>query len=272
MRGLFYICVIALLVTDHVYAAENVILTPHRAIYNLELKEASQRSGISAITGRMVYDFNGSSCEGYTTTFRYMTKVKTQDNERVIDQQTTTFETGDAKEFEFLTKNFVDQSLDKEIRGTATDTNQKMQVNIKNPNSSSYTLESALFPTTHLQDLLTRAHQGERLYQANIFDGSADADHILSTTVIIGEKSKLSPYGTHKSIAEKLRNTEYYPVSIAYFDPGAVKGDDSPIYQTGFKLYENGITSDVSMSYGDFSITGTLVDLKILTSSNCDKN
>ena len=36
------------------------ILAPHRAVYDLVLNKASDRSGITGITGRMVYEFNGS--------------------------------------------------------------------------------------------------------------------------------------------------------------------------------------------------------------------
>ena len=39
-------------------------LLPHRAVYDLSLEQASDRSGINGITGRMVYEFAGSSCEG----------------------------------------------------------------------------------------------------------------------------------------------------------------------------------------------------------------
>ena len=49
------------------------LLAPHRAVYDLALDKASDRSGITDITGRMVYEFNGSACEGYTVTFRFMT-------------------------------------------------------------------------------------------------------------------------------------------------------------------------------------------------------
>ena len=50
-------------------AASANILVP-RAVYDLELKDASERSGISGMYGRMVYEFNGSACEGYTVSFR----------------------------------------------------------------------------------------------------------------------------------------------------------------------------------------------------------
>ncbi|TIW05637.1 MAG: DUF1849 family protein, partial [Mesorhizobium sp.] len=67
-------------------------LQAHRAVYDLSLDKASDRSGITGISGRMVYEFNGSPCEGYTVKFRFVTQIATNDNAtKLTDQQTTTF-------------------------------------------------------------------------------------------------------------------------------------------------------------------------------------
>ena len=84
-------------------------LVPHRAVYDLALDTASERSGITGLTGRMVYEFNGSACEGYTTNFRFVTRIDMEEQpQRVTDQQTTTFEGADGKNFRFVNKTFVD--------------------------------------------------------------------------------------------------------------------------------------------------------------------
>ena len=44
------------------------------------LDKASDRSGITGISGRMVYEFNGSACEGYTVKFRFVTQIDTRDD------------------------------------------------------------------------------------------------------------------------------------------------------------------------------------------------
>ena len=36
-----------------------------------------------------------------------------------------------------------------------------------------------------------------------------------------------------------------------------------PEYRISFKLHKNGITRDLVMDYGDFSMTGKLVNLKL---------
>ena len=56
------------------------LLQPHRAVYDLALDKASDRSGITGLSGRMVYEFNGSPCEGYTVKFRFVTQIATNDN------------------------------------------------------------------------------------------------------------------------------------------------------------------------------------------------
>ncbi|MEQ9246558.1 MAG: DUF1849 family protein, partial [Nitratireductor sp.] len=94
-------------------------LLPHRAVYDLSLEQASDRSGINGITGRMVYEFAGSSCEGYTTTFRFVMRLETDEASRLSDQQTSTYEDGDGKVFQFVNKMYLDNALDREVKGVA---------------------------------------------------------------------------------------------------------------------------------------------------------
>jgi hypothetical protein len=82
-------------------------LVAHRAIYDLELKDATERSGIAGMYGRMVYEFDGNYCEGFTTNFRFVTQIDTGDSTRVSDQQTKTFENLKDRKFTFETKSFT---------------------------------------------------------------------------------------------------------------------------------------------------------------------
>ncbi|TIU38118.1 MAG: DUF1849 family protein, partial [Mesorhizobium sp.] len=151
-------------------------LQAHRAVYDLTLNKASDRSGITGITGRMVYEFNGSACEGYTVKFRFVTQIVTNDNTRLTDQQTTTFEDAEGKTFSFVTKSFVDQNLDKEVKGVATREAKGLKVDIDKPEKSSLELAATQFPTQHLVELIGKAEKGENFYQTNLFDGSEDAN------------------------------------------------------------------------------------------------
>src|SRR5690606_22326104 len=165
------------------------LLLPHRAVYDLKLDDSSDRSGITGINGRMVYEFNGSACDGYTVTFRFMTQIDTDEMSRVTDQQTTTFEEGDGSSFSFVTRSFIDQKMDNELKGTARLADGKTSVMLEKPERKELTLSGTQFPTQHMIELLDKAAQGDTFYETTLFDGSEDADKVMTTTVVIGKKA-----------------------------------------------------------------------------------
>ena len=254
--------------------AAAVPLAQHRAVYDLKLSEASGTSGITGISGRMVYEIRGSACEGYTVRFRYVTQADTRDASQVTDQQTTTFEDADGKSFSFVTKSYTDQNLDKELRGNATRESDGIKIQIDKPETKSVELEPTQFPTQHLVDLISRAKTGETFYETSIFDGSEDADKAMTTTVIVGRQSNTSNGDPEAKALDALSGEKFWPVDIAYFDEATEGGEDTPEYRISFKLYENGLTRDLEMDYGDFVIQGQLVDLAVFepdAKSSCDK-
>lgn len=248
------------------------LLAPHRAVYDLALDKASDRSGITGITGRMVYEFNGSACDGYTVTFRFVTRIDTADTTRLTDQQTTTFEDGDGKTFSFVTKSYVDQSLDKEVRGTATREQGGVKVELEKPEEQSLDLGRTLFPTQHLVDLLDKANVGDTFYETSLYDGSEDADRAMTTTVVIGKKAEGAKDDPEAPALASLDKEKVWPVDIAYFDEKKKGGEEIPEYRISFKLHDNGITRDLVMDYGEFSMTGRLVNLKLFDAKpqRCD--
>jgi EipB-like len=240
------------------------MLAPHRAVYDLALDNASDRSGITGLSGRMVYEFNGSACEGYTVNFRFVTRIDTDENTRVTDQQTTTFEDAAGETFSFVTKSFVDQNLDKEVRGTATREPSGLAVAIERPAVQSIDLKPTQFPTQHLIELINKAEKGETFYETNLFDGSDDADKVMTTTVIIGKREQAAKSDPElPALAAGLDKDAYWPVDIAYFDESKKGGEELPEYRISFKMHENGLTRDLEMDYGDFSMKGKLVNLSL---------
>lgn len=240
------------------------MLAAHRAVYDLSLDDATDQSGITGLTGRMVYEFDGSACEGYTTTFRFVTRIDGDESSRLSDLQTTTYEDGEGKTFNFVTRSFLDQELDKEVKGTATLREDETAVRLDKPERKSVSIERSQFPTQHLLELIDKARRSENFYETTLFDGSENADKIMTTTVVIGDKE-----GASREESEAVREIDgeqFWPVEIAYFDLSEGNGEETPSYRIAFKLYENGITRDLLMDYGDFAMKGELVDLEMLGS------
>lgn len=239
-------------------------LVPHRAVYDLTLERASERSGITSIVGRMVYEFEGTACEGYTTNFRYVTRINTADDSRLSDVQTSTFEDGAGKTFSFVTKSFIDQNLDTEVKGTATHGADGISVKLVKPDKADLNLRQAWFPTQHLVELLGKAERGENFYDTNLFDGSDKADRAMTTSVVVGKRKEVTADDPEYSALGELKHDSYWPVTIAYFDTSGDKASGMlPVYSIALKLHENGVTRDLLMDYGDYALKGKLVNLSL---------
>lgn len=243
-------------------------LAAHRAVYDLSLKSATERSGISGMVGRMVYEFNGNACEGYTVSFRFVTEIATGEDSRVTDQQTTTFEDIRNRTFRFVTRSFVNQQLDREIRGGATIEGDEMQVTLEQPEKLALDLAVARFPTEHMIEMINHAKNGERFYESRIYDGSDDGDRSMITTTIMGAKQPVESDDTEAKSAGDLADDAFWPVSMSYFEEDS-QGDGLPVYSIAFKLYENGVTRDLTMDYGDFVLEGRLAQLDMFEPAPC---
>jgi hypothetical protein len=243
-------------------------LVPHRAVYNLELADASERSGISSMFGRMVYEFTGSPCDGYRVNFRFVTQVDASGEKKVTDQQSTTFEDFKNGRFEFESKTFNNEQLAKDVSGLAEKHGGKLDVELSSPVEKQLSLTAARFPTQHTLDVINRAEKGEHFFETKVFDGSDNGDKTLITSTVMGSPVDPTAADTDAANAGKLKLEKTWPVTIAYFDDAAGT-DGIPTYSMSFKLYANGVSRDLLMDYGDFSLKGSLVKLDFLPVSAC---
>jgi EipB-like len=256
-------CVFTLI--SAVPALANTAFSPHRAVYDIKLERAEEQTGISAMDGRLVFQFDGSACDGYTMNMRFVLRMQLPENLRITDQQTTTFESGDGAEFNFVTKTFTDQKLDKELRGSATRDAKGIEVNVEKPEGLDVKLEPSQFPTMHLAELIKRAQAGDTFYETSLFDGTDEGDRLMKTSVVIGKKTANTQGDVELSKAAPLKDQQFWPVTIAYFDPTEeTSGESEPQYRITFKLYENGITRDLEMDYGEFALKGAMTELDML--------
>ena len=59
-------------------------LAPHRAIYDMTLRNAAPGSNVSEVRGRLVFDFGGSACAGYSLKSRMVTQVVDRDGKATV--------------------------------------------------------------------------------------------------------------------------------------------------------------------------------------------
>jgi len=251
---------------------EPIKLTPHRAVYEMTLDEARSSSGITGIDGRMVFEFTGSECDGYTLNMRMVTQMTdSQGQTNLTDLRSSTWEEGDGQKFRFQSAQYLNDKLGDVTMGRATrNPDTAVQVKLSEPSHAELNLSGkVLFPTQHSFALMDAAQQGQSLLQAQIYDGSEKGQKVYDTTAFIG---KPVPAGSDDKIEapakEKgLSDLVSWPVSIGYFE--AKGGDLTPSYQIDFRLYANGVSRELLIDYGDFSIHGTLTKLEYLKEDPC---
>lgn len=242
-------------------------LAAHRAVYDLVLKNSSEGSGIDDMYGRMVYEFTGSACKGYNVRFRFVTAVDMGGEKRLTDQRTLTFEDLKKRRFQFETKSYTGDKLSQDVRGEATGDANGLAVSLSEPDKRKLELAKSSFPTEQMIEVIEKARAGVHFFETRVFDGSDTGDKSLYTTTVVGDlvKPAADAKGAEGDPAKALADQAYWPVTVAYFDDKADK-DQLPTYRVSFKLYENGITRDLVMDYGDFVLSGKLAELDMLKS------
>ncbi|WP_455481212.1 cell envelope integrity EipB family protein [Bartonella sp. B12(2025)] len=244
-------------------AKESIFIAPHRAIYDFYLDSVSHEMAISGMSGRMVYELTGSECQGYTTRFRFISRVHIEDMPvRLTDQQTTSYETGDSRTFHFSVTDQVGQEAAHRTEGVAERVQDGIVVKLKKPKEKEYKLAMAEFPIMQLKNIIRHAKAGYHFYHVTVFDGTDKADKVVKESVFIGEKKTKLSNAEAKKIG-KLDEEEYWPVTISYFDD-VEKKDGLPVYRTSFLLYENGVMHDLRIDYGTFSVRAKLHSLEFL--------
>lgn len=251
-------------------------LVPHRAVYDMKLGDTEEQAGIAGLTGRMVYDFSGSACDGYSVNFRFVTKFQdTSGGSQITDLQTTSFEEPHAESYQFLSKTFVDRKLVESTRGTAHTGSDARTVELKEPSEKSLRIgHDVLFPTEHLLAILKAADEDVHFVAADIYDGAETGEKVYATTTVIGAGAVNEMKAGAGNAAASLAGLSYWPVTVAYFDPSQedATGELLPVYQLSFRLYQNGISSHLKLDYGDFTIHGKMASLELYDEADCPRD
>lgn len=249
-------------------------LMPHRAVYELTLDRRGGGTGVTGLTGRLVIEMMGSECSGYAVNFRLVTSFADSEGQTTTsDLRSTTFEGGEGESFRFLTQNYVNENLTEETDGEAVrEGDEATAVTLSKPDDKSFALErGVLFPTEHLKAIISAAEGGERLLQAKIYDGSETGEKTYETTAVIGREGGTGrERQTPDEGGEALSDATHWPVTISYFEETSAAGEEVPVYEISFDLYDNGVSSDLHLDYGDFAIRGRLASLDAMPTEQCD--
>jgi hypothetical protein len=246
----------------------------HRAVYDLQLDSRKQSTSVDSMRGRIVYDFSGNACDGYALNFRQVTEIGLSGGGvNTSDLRSTTFEDDKGHNFRFNSQNYTNQKVDSVVDGQANrGDNGAVAVALKKPKSTKFDLaKEVLFPTGQMKAIVAAAQAGDHVFESQVYDGSDGGQKIYDTLAVIG--GRISPDKPREGAAvgvKELDGIDRWPVTISYFDPSKkVVGEQTPVYTMSFDLYADGISGNLSLDYGDFSLKGSMASLDLLPQTKC---
>ena len=248
-------------------AAEAPSVAPHRAVYDLSLLRSNEGSSLQSATGRLAFEVEGSSCEGYTVSFRMATKYRPKEGEMtLIDTMTTTYEGPGGLDFRHQIKESIDGPLREEnrIRMTRAKADAEGQGSISSKPGEDFSVPpGAALPMQHQLRLMALGEQGGGRDSSVVFDGSDGGKSFRAISFVGREKAPGSlPRDTANPAASPLKSIGAWPITVSYFPlDGAA---ETPEYQVSFDMYANGVATGLVLDYGEFALSGTLTDLKML--------
>jgi len=250
-------------------------LVPHRAVYDLTLGESRGNSQVASVRGRILYDFDGNACDGYTLQFRQVSELDSGEGKvTTSDLRSMTWEGGDAKNFRFASQNFLDQNLIDSVDGHAKRGAAATAVDLVKPEQKAIDLDPAVvFPTEHMVRIIEAARAGKTILDFPVFDGSDTGEKVYNTLTVIGRKLAADERKHEDAAANepRLAGVARWPVTISYFEKAKAEdgGEQTPVYSIDFELYQNGLSRALSLDYNDFTVVGKLTSLQFKDAKPC---
>jgi hypothetical protein len=241
-------------------------ITPHRALYTMTLGSTSSDSSVLDANGMMDYEW-GETCTGWTIEQRYRLKMRyAESRDADITSSFVTWESKDGLRYRFDQKETRNGEVDQRISGSAEldGPGKSGTATFTLPEAHKFKLAAGvLFPSAHTILLIDKAEQGQTFVSRQVFDGAAD-ENAAQVSAVIGHKVTADPASAKLS---PLLERPGWNVRLAFFPDDA--NAEEPDYELGMRLLDNGVSTDMVIDYGDYSIRAKLVDIEPLGKPRC---
>ena len=248
----------------------------HQALYELNLVKSRGSNAINGARGRILYNFTGSACEGYTSEFRQVSELDSGEGKLTLsDLRSTSWEDAAGKSYRFKIDTRMNDTDSSPVDGVAERTGDHITVKLKQPVAKTFNLEgSIVFPTEQIQHIIAAARAGHSVLELTVYDGSDNGEKVYNTLSVIGQ-----PIPGTKTIAtpdpstanDQMKSLTRWPVTVSYYDRDAKAkdGEQTPVYAMSFELFENGVSRALVLDYNDFVIAGAMGRFDVRDSKPC---
>lgn len=247
-------------------ARAEIDLLPHQAHYKLTLASAKSGSGILAVDGEMAVEYE-LSCDGWTFAQRLMLEVDGAQTNVRIGSAVATFESRDGLSYRFAVRNTTDGQESEEIEGAANldPSNRSGIATFDKPEAKQVALAAGtLFPMAHTADVIAEISKGAKIIARKVFDGlTADGGFLVNA--VAGQPQ--GPLANHGPELQPLAGRQSWPVQLAFFP--LESNDAEPQHEIRMRLFDNGVSEDMLMSFSDFVVRARISKLTPLPKPTC---
>ena len=283
----------------------DVAIAPYEIVYDIQLKDVSDRSGILMASGELISKLEGGACEGWTSTSRMKVRFVIQrQGARETESRVSSWESDDGNQYHSVIERYLNDVLMETIRTSASRprAGAPFVLRMMEPEKRTFTLPSrTLFPTAALKRLLRAARAGKGNLSLLVYEGDKEAapQHVVA---IIGKRQPPRPTAASAGGSEALAGSEkgrkalaalrqkpYWPVALAYYGAEAAAGGQPtakndkasgreteerrfglPEYEVHFRLYDNGVAGNALLVYPDYVLKAQAKSLRMLPAPACE--
>lgn len=244
----------------------------HRAIYGVTLDPASS-GAVSAVSGTLSVDWQ-LGCSGWTFEYRSVIDVTQAESGRVrLSTVATTWESKTGSEFRFNVRHSTNGHELEKIEGYAVlkAPGAAGRVKFTAPRERMMALPAGtLFPMAHSMAVMEAAvsRKAPVFLPLSVFDGM-DVQGLYLVNAVIGKSPRADAGAPARSpeISQLQRTYRAWPVNLAYFK--TIDRQPAPSHEMRLLIYENGVSDQLVIDFGDFKIRAQIERLEIQPPSDC---
>ena len=258
------------------FAAASGPFLSHQALYELSLVKSRGSNAINGARGRILYNFTGNACEGYTSEFRQVSELDSGEGKLTLsDLRSSSWEDAAGKSYRFKIDTRMNDGDSAPVDGIAERTGNHITVKLKQPVAKTFDLDgSIVFPTEQIQHIIAAAREGKRVLELTVYDGSDNGEKVYNTLSVIGQpiSGDHAPASPDPSTSnDVMKSATRWPVTVSYYDRDAraKDGEQTPVYAMSFELYENGVSRALVLDYNDFVISGAMGKFDVKDAKPC---
>jgi hypothetical protein len=248
----------------------------HQALYELSLVKSRGSNAISGARGRILYNFSGSACEGYTSEFRQVSELDSGEGKLTLsDLRSSSWEDAAGKSYRFKIDTRMNDTESAPVDGMAERVGDHITVKLKQPVAKTFNLDGkTVFPTEQIQHIIAAAREGKSVLELTVYDGSDNGEKVYNTLSVIGQAipgDKAIATPDPSTTSDVMKSLTRWPVTVSYYDHDAksTEGEQTPVYSMSFELYENGVSRALVLDYNDFVVAGAMGKFDVRDSKPC---